>query len=195
MKLYGTVTSPFVRRVRIVAAEVGAPVELVDTFSDEGQAALRERSPIWKVPAAEFGGELVLDSHSIVDVLLARHGRGAIRPIVDAVHEANLHHVIDGALDAAINIFYLLKGSIDPAHAYLVKQRERTASALTWLDGTLVDHHLSADARVGVTEIALYTTLDWMVFRDAYEVSQHARLSAFRAHHAARPSFAATAPT
>ena len=50
MKLYGTTTSPFVRRVRVVAAEVGEPVELVNTAPDIGQAQLREVSPIRKVP-------------------------------------------------------------------------------------------------------------------------------------------------
>ena len=52
MKLYGTTTSPFVRRVRVVAAEVGEPIEIIDTATDAGQAKLREVSPIRKVPVA-----------------------------------------------------------------------------------------------------------------------------------------------
>ncbi|HTL38522.1 MAG TPA: glutathione S-transferase N-terminal domain-containing protein [Kofleriaceae bacterium] len=52
MKLYGTTTSPFVRRVRVVAAEVGESVDLLNTAPPDGQAKLRAISPIWKVPVA-----------------------------------------------------------------------------------------------------------------------------------------------
>ena len=42
MKLFGSTTSPFVRRVRVVAAELGEPVDRIDTAAEAGQAALRE---------------------------------------------------------------------------------------------------------------------------------------------------------
>lgn len=75
--LYGTLTSPYVRRVRALAEELGVGFELVDVFTDSGQARLRERNPIWKVPSADFDGQLVFDSHVILDHLLAKHGAGA----------------------------------------------------------------------------------------------------------------------
>ena len=62
MKLYGTTTSPFVRRVRIVAAEIGEPVDRIDTATEAGQAALRELSPIRKVPVAIVDGRTLFDS-------------------------------------------------------------------------------------------------------------------------------------
>lgn len=70
IRLYGSFTSPYVRRVRIVAAELGYSYELLETASPEGQARLRERTPIWKVPAAEIDGQLVFDSHTITELLL-----------------------------------------------------------------------------------------------------------------------------
>src|SRR5690606_5704652 len=70
MKLYGTTTSPFVRRVRVVAAEVGEPVERIDTAPEAGQAALREVSPIRKVPVAVIDGRTLFDSHTIIDWLV-----------------------------------------------------------------------------------------------------------------------------
>src|SRR3972149_4198635 len=75
VRLFGTITSPYVRRVRIVATELGLPCELLDTAGAEGQARLRALSPIWKIPIAELDGQLVLDSHTITELLLAR-GRG-----------------------------------------------------------------------------------------------------------------------
>ena len=97
MKLYGTTTSPFVRRVRVVAAEVGAPYELVNTAPDEGQAALRAVSPIWKVPVAELGERIIYDSRIIIEWLTTFCGWGEMRPPSDRWREANLVNAIDGA--------------------------------------------------------------------------------------------------
>ena len=68
MKLYGTRTSPFVRRVRIVGEMVGAPLELIDASTDEGQTLLRTITPIWKVPVLEDGPDnTIFDSAVISD--------------------------------------------------------------------------------------------------------------------------------
>src|SRR6185436_16549189 len=74
MKLYGTTTSPFVRRVRVVAAEVGEQVERIDTASDAGQAKLREVSPIRKVPVAVIDGRTIYDSRVINEWLTTTRG-------------------------------------------------------------------------------------------------------------------------
>ena len=67
MKLYGTTTSPFVRRVRIVAAELDVAYDLINTAHDDGQAQLRAVSPIWKVPVAELDGQTLFDSQIIIN--------------------------------------------------------------------------------------------------------------------------------
>jgi hypothetical protein len=114
MKLFGTTTSPFVRRVRVVAAEVGQPLELVNTATDGGQAELREVSPIWKVPVAEIGGRFLFDSRVIVDWLTTFHGWGDLRAPSDRWREANLVNAIDSALESAIQLFYLRREGMDP---------------------------------------------------------------------------------
>ena len=81
VKLFGTLTSPYVRRVRIVAQELGLEVERIDTVSDEGQAALREVTPIWKVPTAVVGDQPLFDSAVITQHLLRHHGPGPLRPL------------------------------------------------------------------------------------------------------------------
>lgn len=45
MKLYGSITSPFVRRVRYLCHELGQSFELVDSLTDAGQSAMREKKP------------------------------------------------------------------------------------------------------------------------------------------------------
>jgi glutathione S-transferase len=193
--LFGTRTSPFVRRVRVVAAELGVPVELRDTAGEEGQAALRALSPIWKVPAALVDGQLVLDSHDIVDALWGRFGPGPLRERGDAREERNLEHVVDGALDAAINAFYLMQGGLRPEDApYLQKQRARVDAAMRSLAERVRDGGFTAPVGLGRLEIALVTTLDWMRFRSAWPVDAHPSLVDFGARWADRPSFAGTRP-
>src|SRR5512142_1969685 len=102
MKLLGTTTSPFVRRVNIVAAEVGEPIEWVDTATEAGQAALRELSPIRKVPVAITSGRTLFDSRVIVDWLTTTRGYGEIAPPRDRWREANLVNAVDEAIGSVI---------------------------------------------------------------------------------------------
>lgn len=199
MKLYGTRTSPFVRRVRIIATELGVPYELVDTSTADGQAALRAVSPLWKVPVVELDGRLIFDSRTIVDHLLDENGYGRLRPIgtevADWVREQNLISAVDTALESAIQIFYVDKDGFDPGTVpYLVKQRERVASILGWIDGQLHGPWVTSEDQIGLGEIALVTAFDWMVFRDRYPVDTHPAIARFRAAHVDHPSLEATYP-
>ena len=201
MKLFGTTTSPFTRRVRVVALELGVPFELVSTATPEGERQLRALTPLWKVPTAvlqEASGERILwDSHALVAWLLARHGPGPFATPAghDPWHESNLVYAIDGALDSAINAFYLEREGISRERTpYLAKQLERVTCALGWVESQLQGESFSQPGRLGLAELALVTTLDWMVFRGRYPVAERPRLSAFLQAHADRPSLRATYP-
>ena len=133
MQLYGTTTSPFVRRARVVAAELGEPVELVDTATDAGQAALREVSPIRKVPVAKLDGKLLYDSHVIIDWLTLTRGWGSLAPPRDRWHEHNLINAIDAALDSVIQLFYLRRDGVAvDGSPFAQRQLDRTDAIFTW---------------------------------------------------------------
>lgn len=197
MKLYGTTTSPYVRRVRIVATELGVPFELVSTVGDDAEKALRALTPIWKKPIAEIEGQVVFDSHVIIEHLLRTHGYGPLRTAGGAawLREHNLMSAIDGALDAGVYLFQLVREGVNPDSApYLIKQRERVASVMAWLDQQLRGQWLTDEPRLGLAEIFLITTLEWMIFRKRYDVASHAALEKFRAAHADRESVRSTYP-
>lgn len=217
LSLYGTVTSPFVRRVRIVADELGIATTLVDVNVPEHAAEFRGLSPVWKVPVATWRGRTLLDSHTITELLMAEAGPGPLRPFDPLDCGArNAITVADGAADALINGFYLAKDGIAPEQSsYLAKQHQRAAAALGWLDARVRGGRVFADEpsdvdephgvdgdndeagnspTVGLVEIALFTALDWMRFRHTYPIDRHPNLVAFLAIHAERPSFAVTRP-
>lgn len=197
IRLYGTITSPYVRRVRIVAAELGLECELLETASEQGQARLRERSPIWKVPAAEIDGELVFDSHVITELLLSKAPGGALAALrLDDAAARNVVSVADGALDSMINAFYLAKEGITSDKApYLQKQHARAESALRWLDAQAKGPWMTSKKQLGLPEIAVGTALAWLRFRDVYPIVRHARLMEVLEALEQRPSFANTQPS
>lgn len=197
MLLYGTVTSPFVRRVRVVAEELGLPVTMVDSSTADGQDRLRRLTPIWKVPIAEVDGQVIFDSGRIIEYLIEEHGHGSLRATRPAtrVEERNLIAAIDGALEAAIRLFYVKRDGQDPGQIpYLAKERDRITEVMGWLDRRVEGGYCTSDRRFGLAELALYTSLAWMRFRDAYPVERHSNLVNFEAEHQRRPSLASTAP-
>ncbi|MCA9710022.1 MAG: glutathione S-transferase [Myxococcales bacterium] len=197
LRLYGTVTSPYVRRVRIVAHELGLGYALVDAATDAGQAAMRTVNPIWKVPTLELDGRPIFDSRVITEHLLRHHGPGPLDPHdPEDLERSNAREVIDGALDALINAFYLAKDGLSrEASAYVAKQHERAASAMAWLEARAPALWPAGDARFGLAEIGLCTTLEWMRFRDTYPVDRHPALAGVLERHAGRPSLTSTHPT
>jgi glutathione S-transferase len=211
VKLYGTITSPYVRRVRVVAAEIGEPIELVDTAPDAGQAQLRAVSPIWKVPVADVGGgRIIYDSRVIVDWMTTTRGWGAMAPPRDRWREANLLSAIEGALDSVISLFYLRRENAPiEGLPYTAKQTARAAAIFDWLatqlvsDGTAFDPGPSPGSNdpmtrggggLGLAEVTLVCALDWMDFRAAYPTANHAALGPLRAAWRERPSLAQTRP-
>ena len=196
IRLYGTITSPYVRRVRIVAEELGLSCELRQTASAEGQAELRALSPLWKVPVAELDGQLLLDSHTITELLVLRHGAGKLAPLaVDDLEARNAISVVDGALDALINAFYLAKDGVSADVPYLRKQRDRAQSSLAWLDARMHGAFVTSQKQYGLPEIALGTALGWMRFRNAYPIERHARLMACFEQLQARSAFIGSQPS
>jgi glutathione S-transferase len=210
--LYGTTTSPFVRRVRVVAMEKSLPFTLVGTATDEGLAQLQAISPIGKVPAARLAdGRVVFDSRVILDELCHPEGGGAAAlraawaplraPFVEPqprVDEENAVNLVDEALLSLVRLFYLKRDGADLLAAYLQKEQRRAATILRHLDDTIIGHHLTKRAAeeggLGRPELALVTALDWMQFRATFDLSTTPRLKVALEHWLQRPSLASTRP-
>ncbi|HEX3759009.1 MAG TPA: glutathione S-transferase family protein [Kofleriaceae bacterium] len=189
MKLLGTPASPFTRRVRIVAAELGEPIEWVDSSTEAGQAELRALSPIWKVPVAVVGGRTVFDSRAIVDWLIATRGYGELAPPGDAWRERNLLNAVDESMMSIIQVFYLRRDRIAvEGNPFAQRQLDRTDAIFAWLARELTPRSF------GLAELSLICALDWMDFRKTYPTERAAALAPIRAAWAERPSVVATRP-
>ena len=195
MKLYGTTTSPFVRRVRVVAAEVGEAVDRVDTATDAGQAALRDVSPIRKVPVALIDGRTLYDSRVINHWLVTTRGWHDLAPPRDTWHDENLINAIDAAADAVIQLFYLRRDGVAiDGTPYAQRQLDRADAIFGWLATQLAPDRRSFGGGFGLAELALISALDWMDFRKTYPTERASGLDGVRAAWRERPSLAATRP-
>lgn len=189
MKIFGTTTSPFVRRVLVVADELGEPIERVDTATPEGMKELEAVSPIRKVPIAIVGDAPLFDSRAIHAWLTATHGSWGTHN----AHESNLVNAIDAAIDSVIQLFYLKRDGVAvEGSAYEKRQLARTDAIFAWLAPQVAEGTFSGG--FGLAELSLICALDWMDFRKAYSTERAAGCQAVRERWRDRPSLVSTRP-
>ena len=105
MKLIGAITSPYVRKVRVVMAEKKLDYQLIleDVWSADTQ--ITTSNPLGKVPCLVMeGGEAVFDSRVIVEYLDALSPVGKLIPPPgrERIEVRTWEALADGLLDAAI---------------------------------------------------------------------------------------------
>jgi glutathione S-transferase len=189
MKIYGTTTSPFVRRVLVVAEELGEPIELVDTATEAGMTELRSVSPIWKVPVAVVNDAPLFDSRAIHAWMVATHGSWGTH----SAHEQNLVNAIDAAIDSVIQLFYLRRDGVAiDGSVFEKRQLDRADAIFAWLATQVAEGTFSGD--FGYAELSLICGLDWMEFRKAYPIERAAGVESVRTRWRDRPSLVSTRP-
>jgi glutathione S-transferase len=187
MKLFGSTTSPFARKVRIIAAELGEPIDWVDTATEAGTAELNAIAPIRKIPVAVVDGRTIFDSRAIIDWLITTRGYGALTPARDPWRERNVLNAIDETMNSLIQVLYLQREGVT-TELYARRQSDRAASVLTWLGGEL------SAAQFGLSEVAAVCALDWIDFRQLHPTQPFPALAPVRAAWRDRPSVATTLP-
>src|SRR5258705_6743332 len=104
MKLIGALTSPYVRKVRIVMAEkkLDYQFDLVDVWTED---TILKSNPLGKVPCLVLeGGEAVFDSRVIVEYVDTRSPVSRLIPEAgrERTEVRTWEALADGVLDAAI---------------------------------------------------------------------------------------------
>ena len=104
MRVYGTTSSPYVRKVRVAALELGLPVDLEPIDLAEW-ALFGAINPIHRVPVLEFcDGRLMFDSQVICEYLDTLAGRRPplFPPPPQRWDELKLAMLGNGIMDAAV---------------------------------------------------------------------------------------------
>jgi glutathione S-transferase len=200
MKLLGSDTSPFVRKVRIVLAEkkIDAQYQRIDLARD--LESLRKANPLGKIPcllvderSAIFDSRVIveyLDNLTPVHRLIPPSGR-------ERVDVRTLEAMADGLLDAAILIRAEMtqRDEAMRSRAWIDRQLGKIDGALAALDDWLGDSPWLVDGKYSLADIAAGCALAYLDFRFA-EIdwrTRHPRLAHYADKLFARQSFADTA--
>jgi glutathione S-transferase len=197
MRLIGSVTSPYVRFVRVSLAELGLEHEFVVTgpfakMRPEDERAINTANPLMKVPVLSVDGTDIIDSRVIVGWLLARHAQkvgGYGHGFPESLQRENLLSVIYGVLEAGI-LRFIMQGShpeVDLDAGYMARSLERVQSGLDWLDRSS-----DLGAGFGPPEALLVCGLEWMRKRRVYDWSVHPRLVETHQRYSERESLVST---
>lgn len=175
MKLYGSFTSPYVRRLRLILMDVNYDMIDAPTSSVEGRAILRKLNPTMKIPMFEDNGLVLCDSTVIAQYL---HEKLA-RPYL-SIPQLNLLKIIDGITDSYIQLFLLDKSGFDTTDdkMYFNLQHERIERSFKYLENVVADKHISA-TDWNYLSISLYTSLDWVKVRKLHDFSHLEAIQSF----------------
>lgn len=199
MRLYFNPASPYVRKVRVTAHELGLSDEIellsVSLTPVSPHEGVRSSNPIGKIPALiTDDGTALYDSPVICEYLDARAGGNRIFPAVGAVRWTALRRqaLADGIMDAAVLTRY----------EQAVRPQELRWQA--WADGQFLKIGTALDALeresladvFDIGTISIACALGYLDLRFASEGwrTTRPRLAAWAAAIVERPSLAATAP-
>lgn len=197
MRLIGSTLSPFVRKIRVAAIElgIGDAIELVAIDVFDPANGLERINPLRKIPALVLDdGTALYDSAVICEWLCARYPEPALLPRDEARWPVLVAQALaDGLVDAAaLARQEKLRPLDEQSPAFIGKQMEGVDRALAALDA-------DADWRSGgldLAQIAAACALDWLSFRFP-ESGWRTAFPGLRAWHdetCRRPSMQATRP-
>jgi glutathione S-transferase len=197
VKLRYSPTSPFVRKVRVTAIELGldSRIERVPTNTADPTTDLSKENPLGKVPSMTLDDGMVLYDSAVICEYLDSLVENRLHPAAGPSRWAALRReaLADGIMDAGV----LVRGEIlrppgEQSVSFVARQKAKMTTALDALEGEAdeFDDHLD----IGLISIAC--ALGYVDFRfDADKWRQtRAKLACWYDRFAQRPSMRSTEP-
>ena len=203
MKLIGSLTSPFVRKVRIVLAEKKLDYKFIVEDVWAADTRIAEANPLGKVPCLVMeGGEAIFDSRVIVEYVDTLSPVGKLIPLTgrERVEVRTWEALADGLLDAAVlaRMAATWNGRTEAqrSQAWIDRQTTKIDASLQAMSKGLGERPLCTGTHYSLADIAVGSALGYLDFRfpqiDWRE--RHPNLAKLAEKLAQRPSFADTAP-
>jgi len=198
MKLYGTLTSPYVRKVRAFLHEKGLAHDFVIEAPSDAAGNVARLNPLGKIPVlVRDDGEVVFESMMIIEYLDSVRGAPLIPPTGEARWQAQRWHALgQGIFDAVVARLMETRRPQVAQDAKLIQRQEgKIAGALRFADA----HYRGGDYLVGdgltIADIAFGIGLEYIDLRYAHDWrAQHPRLAQWLEPMSRRASFVETAP-
>ncbi|BAL97878.1 glutathione S-transferase N-terminal domain-containing protein [Rubrivivax gelatinosus] len=202
MKLIGSLTSPYVRKVRVVMAEKKLDFQFVleDVW---GTDSILKSNPLGKVPCLVMeGGEAVFDSRVIVEYLETLSPVGKLIPPSgrERVEVRTWEALADGVLDALIlarlEATWSGRAEGERSQAWIARQMTKVQASLKAMSQGLGDRPWCAGIHYTLADVAVGCALGYLDFRfpEVDWRSPYPNLAKLAEKLAARQSFIDTAP-
>lgn len=200
MKLIGSHTSPFVRKVRIVLAEKKIEYDFViDSPWLEG-SKVPNINPLGKIPALVLDDDTPLfDSRVIVEYIdsVTPNNKLIPAPSRERTEVKRWEALADGICDAAAAVF--LEAKRPPAQQsadWIARQRDKITRGLEFMAEELGEKPFCMGTHLSLADIAVGAALGYLCFRfaDIDWQAAHPNLGKLYAKLMQRPSLADTVP-
>ena len=172
MKLIGAITSPYVRKVRIVMAEKKLDYQFVFEDVWSADTSIMASNPLGKVPCLVMeGGEAVFDSRVIVEYLDTLSPVGKMIPTSgrERAEVKTWEALADGLLDASIlarlEAVWPGRTAEERSQAWIDRQMEKIDAALKSMSLGLADKPFCSGIHLSLSDIAVGCALGYLDFR------------------------------
>jgi glutathione S-transferase len=204
MKLIGTTSSPYVRKVRVVMAEKKLDYQFVSEDVWAADALVSAANPLGKVPRLLIEGhELPLfDSRVIVEYLDALSPVGRLLPASGRERadvktwEALADGLIDAGALARLEATWPGRSDAERSQAWIDRQMSKVQASLQAMAQMLGSKPFCCGPHLTLADIATGCALDWLSFRfpQLSWRDEHLNLAKLADKLAQRPSFSETRP-
>ncbi len=200
MKLIGSHTSPFARKVRIVLAEKKIEYEFVIDSPWLPESKVPELNPLGKIPVLLLDDETALfDSRVIVEYIdnVTPNNKLFPAPNRERTEVKRWEALADGICDAAATAFLEGKRPKNQrSNDWIQRQRDKITRGLDFMGGELGEKPFCMGTHISLADLATGTALGYLAFRfpDIDWRTSHSNLGKLYDKLMLRQSFADTAP-
>ncbi len=203
MKLIGSTSSPYVRKVRVVMAEKKLDYQFIEEDVWSGDTNIMQSNPLGKVPCLVMeGGEALFDSRVIVEYLDTLSPVGKLIPAVGRERaevktwEALADGVMDALVLARLESHWGGRKEGERSQAWIARQMDKTHSSLKAMSQGLGDKPFCAGIYLSLADIAVGCALGYLDFRfkEIEWRPQYPNLARLQEKLMQRPSFADSMP-
>ena len=203
MKLIGSTSSPYVRKVRVVMAEKKLDYDFITEDVWAADTTIAHSNPLGKVPCLIMeGADALFDSRVIVEYLDTLSPVGKLIPAVGRERaeiktwEALADGVLDATILARLEATWGGRSKAQRSQAWIDRQMAKTQDALKAMGQGLGEKPFCGGIHMTLADIAVGCALGYLDFRfpDLDWRSEYPNLVKLHDKLLQRPSFADTLP-
>lgn len=203
MKLIGSTSSPFVRKVRVVMAEKKLDYQFVEEDVWSADTTIAQSNPLGKVPCLVMeGGEALFDSRVIVEYLDTLSPVGKLIPVMgrERAEVKTWEALADGVLEALVlarlESHWAGRPKEQRCQAWIDRQVGKAQASLKAMSQGLGEKPFCAGIYLSLADIAVGCALGYLDFRfpEIDWRTAYPNLSKLQDKLMQRPSFADSVP-